>query len=942
VIPRSTIQLAVRAAIVVCVSLVAAGAEAQLDRGTIRCRKSLAGGVKRLSATLLSAQQHCHKLRLDGRLDPATDCNSVAMLPRAAKVVAVADRFAASALRACSGAALPAVAGFQSCPDPCAGEDVADYPGVAGCLSCLVLDRVATLSDGVSGAPVAPASMPVQRCHALVRKSFGYLIDRVGAQQRCQAVEDKRPAGVECRDADVEGRIPRLRAKVEDLLARCSADALADVDTCDAELSAAQSCVLQAIEAVADELFERVYFPSPMLRLQIANPLATTRSIVVWGERISGPPTTGIQMTSYPPRTISVPPAGADIPLLIPPAPGVWVHHIEVPETGQIQHQQSLLLARSAQPAYVDWQLFRGVLAVNEPGDAGDGVCDATCTLRDAIATANASLPPILIRFDHAAFPGGDAAVTITNPVSLQILAGDVWIDGTNVGGNPSPVDPIASRIYRSTVTMIAPNADPMPGDCPCNESQGGSFRISAPGVRLRGLQLRRVLAAEGMVCCGDQDLITFGVNSKNGVVETSRLDGGAAAFTSAEVPPAQTRPPTGKDCIDADDTGGTDAEPVRVQQTEIAYCYDRGVKSRRGVLRIEESWVHHNLRGGLFAQSPDSGSVVGVIQASRNLVERNGQACASGDPAACGSEPITRAGASEFSTQGPFSAVVTDGNIVRDGVLHGFLLQNESQAFLTDDYVCGIRRGVNGKGILFQSTTGTVGDFRLRGSAVVYNDDAGVKFEGTVPADLGLDGSTQAGHNAFTQNGAVPRRNARNILDDPPPVIAAQGNQWQSCYPILAPLPDACDALRIGDVDTNNSIGLSDRVDVQNAAAPQGTGAVVVTTVVPAKGRAGDVIHLYGSGFDAISGHSGGVAGDCHALASGNRCSPLQGTCVEFLVGGLWTEAADVQAVTPRHLVVRSPFDCREPTWVRVRRNILGGGEVISTPVAFCENAAP
>lgn len=916
--------------------------EAQLDRESIRCRKVLAAGVKRLSSTLLRAQQHCHVLRLDERLAPSTDCNDLSSLPRAAKVLAIGERFAASAARACSLADPPEQVGFTACPVPCEGEDVSTYDGIARCLACLTTDRVGALSATTTGNTAVPASPAAQRCQSLLRKSLAYLGDRMGAQQRCQVVEDKRPAAVECLDHDADGRLARLRSNAAALLARCSAEALVEIDACADDLADVQHCTLEAVESVADELFQRVYFPTPALRLRIANPTDMTQQVSLSGTRVSGPPVAWTQVTAYAPRQLSVPPGGIEVALLIPPAPGVWLHHVEVPDTGQVQHRQTHVLARSAHPAYVDWQIFRSVLEVNDGGDSGDGVCDASCTLRDAIATANTSLPPVLIRFDHAAFPGGDAVVTITNPVALQIFAGEVWIDGTNAEGDPSPLQAFEARVYRSTVTMVAPNADPIPGDCPCSESQGGSFRISAPDVHLRGLQVRRVLAAEGTVCCGDQDLITFGADSKNGVVETARLDGGAAAFGSAEVPPAQTRPPTGKDCIDADNTSAGDGDPVTIEQTEIAYCYDRGVKSRRGVVRLEGNWIHHNLRGGVFAQSPDSGDLRGVVDARRNLIERNGQGCASGDPAACGSEPITRAGASELSTQGPFSAIESDGNVVRDGVLHGFLLQNQSQAELHDDYVCGIRRGSGGKGVLFQSTSGSVGDFRMRGAAVVYNDDAGVKFEGIVTADLGSDGGVNAGHNAFTQNGAVSRRNLRNILDGLPPVIAAQGNQWQHCYPTMAPLADECDSVSIGNGDTNNSIGLSDRVDVGNALPHQGSGAVVIHHVTPTQVGEGAWVHIYGSGFDAISGHHGGVAGDCHALASGNRCSPLQGSCVEFLVDGIWTEAADVIAVTPRHLVVRAPFDCTQPTELRVRRPILGGGESVSDPIAFCENAEP
>jgi len=42
---------------------------------------------------------------------------------------------------------------------------------------------------------------------------------------------------------------------------------------------------------------------------------------------------------------------------------------------------------------------------------------------------------------------------------------------------------------------------------------------------------------------------------------------------------------------------------------------------------------------------------------------------------------------------------------------------------------------------------------------------------------------------------------------------------------------------------------------------------------------------------------------------------------------------------VTPTHLVVRSPLTCVAPTLLRVRRQVLNGGEIASVPVPFCRN---
>ncbi|HSP95669.1 MAG TPA: hypothetical protein VL049_00305 [Candidatus Dormibacteraeota bacterium] len=58
--------------------------------------------------------------------------------------------------------------------------------------------------------------------------------------------------------------------------------------------------------------------------------------------------------------------------------------------------------------------------------------------------------------------------------------------------------------------------------------------------------------------------------------------------------------------------------------------------------------------------------------------------------------------------------------------------------------------------------------------------------------------------------------------------------------------------------------------------------------------------------------------------------------TCVELLVDGGWTPAADVLGGAPTFVMVRAPFTCSAPTRARVRRAILGGGEVTSNPARW------
>jgi hypothetical protein len=717
------------------------------------------------------------------------------------------------------------------------------------------------------------------------------------------------------------------------------------------------------------------------LTLRMHNDWAVDAMVELSGERLNGPPAeTGA--TEYGPLSaaLSSSPSGSvELEIATPIAPGVWVHHIRVlGETEYTQHQQSLIVASDASSSSVEWGLFRTVLVVNRNDDDGDGVCDETCTLRDAIDGTAMAPTPVLIRFDAAALADehGRVHVRIDHNAPLRVRAPGTMIDGRDMAGNPSPLADFPDRIYPTTVALIAENANPAPGQvCPCRESNGGTIRVQAEGVQLEGLAIMRQLAAEGSICCGDQDLVAFDAVSKGSVLRNSLLDGGARAIASAQVAQGQTQAPTGKDCVEARNTGATATDPVVIENSELRYCHDRGVKSKEGHLRLQRNWIHHHLRGGVFVLAPTGGSTTaGVVEAAENLIERNGRNCPTGDPSDCGpTARITRTQASEMSAQGNLTAFITSGNVLRDGVLQGMYFQGRSEAALAGDYVCGMDNGAGGGiGLLVKATTPPppmscvseddceddricvegqcvddatgAPDVVVRGVTTAYNGDSGVRLNGYRAADFGVDGMAGAGNNAFTVNGfttaGIPRlkRNFVNALADTSVLVSAQGNQWQHCYPTDGPEPDACSLTSISRNDTNNANAAPqpNRVDANNPRPHASSAAVEIDSVAPVRVLTGALVHITGRGFDAISGHST-ASRDCGALQEGNGCDPLRGTCVEFLVDGQWTAAADVLAVTPTHLVVRSPITCSAPALLRVRRRALGGAERASEPVPFC-----
>lgn len=74
--------------------------------------------------------------------------------------------------------------------------------------------------------------------------------------------------------------------------------------------------------------------------------------------------------------------------------------------------------------------------SVNQPNDAGDGVCDtAGCTLREAIDAANAHLGADTIVFDIPS----DGLQTITLTSNFPAITDSVTIDGyTQPGASPN------------------------------------------------------------------------------------------------------------------------------------------------------------------------------------------------------------------------------------------------------------------------------------------------------------------------------------------------------------------------------------------------------------------------------------------------------------------------------------------------------------------------
>ncbi|MBX3026870.1 hypothetical protein KF840_18330 [bacterium] len=643
-------------------------------------------------------------------------------------------------------------------------------------------------------------------------------------------------------------------------------------------------------------------------------------------------------------------------------APGEWLHRVEVEASGQRQARRGLVMADAAAPAALRWTAYRTVVTVRS--DADDG---APGTLRQAVAAAAAG-PPSLIQFALPPPATGPLVVRLTDPAPLRIDA-EMVIDGTDDDGNPSPLAPFADRRYRAIIEL-----DPRDPTRP----SAAAIRIAAPDAGLRGVYVRRLLGADARIARLDQDVLAFDAGARRAFVETALLDGGSAHRAMQDCPAndraAARNPAQGKDCVDVEATGYHDwADAVVVADSELRHCYDRAVKSRDAATVVRRSWIHHNARGGLFAQSPR-----GRLQAEENLIEGNGRncptaarcrggprdgqpccawgleegacraapppACPGADDAGCGDgicRPLdaappacdataTRAAAAQLSAEpDPSVALRTRGNVVRDGERRGVFLRHHARGTLQDDFICGHELGIE-----MAADAGRGVPIAVVGVASVRNRRAGVLLnqqDGRV-AEASFGAPAIPGRNAFTGNGSGAGANFN--MGSAQARRSAVGNQWQH--------GGEGARCRAAQVTRRDVAAANPHLAVAPCEAPrQPSGGTAVQSVSPAAGREGTVLRIGGRGFNAIDGYGRGGASGCLDVAAGNTCAPLRGTCVELerLDGG-WTPAP-VLAVTPTQLVVRSPFDCVAPRRVRVRRLNAAGRAATFTSAEplYCRN---
>jgi hypothetical protein len=547
--------------------------------------------------------------------------------------------------------------------------------------------------------------------------------------------------------------------------------------------------------------------------------------------------------------------------------PGRWAHRVLVTlgeATGQFQGRIGQVLDASAGFHTLEWPIYRSVHTVLGLGDS------LTCSgcLRAAIAVAEASAKPALVQFA----PDVLGNVVLTAPLP-PLVSGRVTIDGVDTDGRPLTRGIDAAGMGAAALKIVSARNRVVGLRIANSGSDSDTLLIEGPEANGNVLDMLDVVGRSVEVC-GDDDVI--------GCV----LDG------ECHVPnPQVPRGECGDDAIAVRDFAGS-IEPNIIRASTVRGARDKAVKtSEGGYAIVERSTVTGNTDGGLQA------TLSGRLTAIENVVASNrGTNSASG---------IAANGATVDGIEP--ARLETRGNLAVDNALRGISVRSLSIATLRDDFVCG--NGTPGRGggigVAVLDAAGRSALATASGLGVVHNVDGGVVVSDTSVGGFGSAGAP--GQNAFAFNGPALPTTPANFRNQTATSMTAAGNWWEHCG-----INQPCDAQAVQRFDVFSASSAA-TVAVDPAQATPQRVLPEITAIEPPFAAAGDLVRIYGSGFDAINGT--GPDATCDAIADVNTCRPVRGNCV-FID----QQPAAVVAVTPTMLVVRAPFSCVAPVSVRLR----------------------
>src|SRR5262249_3721627 len=153
-----------------------------------------------------------------------------------------------------------------------------------------------------------------------------------------------------------------------------------------------------------------------------------------------------------------------------------------------------------------------------------------------------------------------------------------------------------------------------------------------------------------------------------------------------------------------------------------------------------------------------------------------------------------------------------------------------------------------------------------VEGTSAVCNAVDGAVVADTSTADFGGGAQGSPGNNAFTQNN-LPGGGA-NLRNATATDVAAINNQWDDCGRETTCNDDAIATFELSDHGVNT---LFTPAQAHRSQMPP-----ILTGAAPATGEQGDVLRIFGTGFNVIDGHFS--EGQCADVTGRNRCVPLRG----------------------------------------------------------------
>jgi hypothetical protein len=340
------------------------------------------------------------------------------------------------------------------------------------------------------------------------------------------------------------------------------------------------------------------------------------------------------------------------------------------------------------------------------------------------------------------------------------------------------------------------------------------------------------------------------------------------------------------------------------IRECDISGAADKGVKVTTGAYaRVERCAVHDNANGGIQA------TLGGHVQTAHDAVDHNLGSTAQNGLSVNASDDTTVATAP--------SELFAWGDLARRNGANGVSVRTLAVANVQDAYLA-----TNGSsGIRVFNDVGDAASAVVAGTSAVCNAVDGAVVADTSSADFGGGALGSLGNNAFTQNnlpaGGANLRNATLLT------VSAVNNQWEHCGHETTCNDDAIAAFDLSDHGAHTLF-----VPAQAHRSQQ---PPLLTGVSPAAGQQGDLLRIFGTGFNVIDGHFS--EDQCADVAGRNRCVPLRGNCVK--INGV---PALVEAVTPTMLVVHWPFTCVQPVALVVTTD-QGATGASSAPFTVCTN---